>query len=250
MTYLVVEDMESMAKWASTELRRDSKHEVHVASDPREGIRLLSKYKYDAMLVDMLFDEHTQDFKRRLRSGRVRLSDPELHLSGLALIYAARQQSQGPKPILWTTGEDNRHLHLQFAYEELGVRVFCSKKNTGQLARAVEHACMGREFIDPPLAMYVSGLAGSLVREALLEDLTKLKIWRLHALGMHQQQKIAKEVGLSHSATRSAIGSMRRNLLKLDKGLDERNKPAGEIIRYSGQNWEFFLDDTVKRMYP
>lgn len=250
MTYLIVEDMLPMAEWAFNELRRDSTHDVHVTTDPREGIRLLSKHAYDAMIVDMLFQAHTKEFKQRLRSGQVTLSDPELHLSGLALVHAARKQPRGPKPVLWTTGDDNRHLHLRFAYEELGVRAFCSKINKGHLARAIDHACAGKEFIDPPLAMYISDTDGPQIRDALLDDMTKLKIWRLHALGEHQQRKIANEVGLSESATRSAIGSMRRKLMKLDQGLDDRNKPAGEIIRYSGQNWEFFLDDTVNRMYP
>ncbi|WP_326957586.1 hypothetical protein [Amycolatopsis sp. NBC_01286] len=250
MAYLVVEDMVSNAVGAYTELRRDSMHEVHVATDLREGISLLSKYRYHAMLVDILFQEHSREFQQRLRSRKVTLGDPELHLSGLALVHAARRLPQGPKCVLWTTGDDNRHLHLRFAYEELGVRAFCSKSNTRQLVRAMEHATAGEEFIDPPLAMYVSGSSGLQVRDLLLDDPTKLKIWRLHALGIHRQQKIAKEVGLTYGATRTAIGAMRRKLGRFDSGLDAENSPGGEIIRYSAQNWEFLLDDTVKRMYP
>lgn len=250
MRVLVVEDQEPAAKTAVDELRQALGCEVAVTRDPRRAIELLRTQDFDIAIIDMLFRACTEAFERRRRNKQVRLTDPALHLSGLAVLHAIRLLPNAPRPVIWTSGEPNRHLHLLFAYEELLARVFCSKEELGRLEEAVRHALAGEEYVDPRLAYYVPSERGRRLRETILSQPRRLGIWRTIALGQHRHWIIARTLGMSAKAVRTSMGEMRRRLLELDPGLNAGNNPSTEVIRYASQNWEFFLDDTVRRMFP
>lgn len=251
MRVLVVEDQEAAARTAADELRQTLGCEVVVARDPLTGIACLRSEPFDVVIVDLLFRACTESFERRRRSKQVRLTDSELHLSGLAVLHAVRLLRDGPRPVVWTSGEPNRHLHLLFAYEELQARAFCSKEELGRLDVAVRQALAGEEYVDPRLAYYLpAGGHGRLLRETILSQPKKLGIWRTIALGQHRHWVIARTLGMNAKAVRVSMGEMRRRLLELDPGLDVSNNPSTEVVRYASQNWEFLLDDTVRRLFP
>jgi hypothetical protein len=55
-------------------------------------------------------------------------STNRLILSGLSIVYAAN--AAGTPVAVWTSGEPSRKLHVIFAYEELRVRAFVSKRSS------------------------------------------------------------------------------------------------------------------------
>jgi hypothetical protein len=46
------------------------------------------------------------------------------------------------------------------------------------------------------------------------------------------------------------IPAMFDDLSMLDHGLRRSGSPMNDIISYASRNWEFFLDDTVRSLYP
>ncbi|MDQ3576287.1 MAG: hypothetical protein M3443_01495 [Actinomycetota bacterium] len=250
MQVLIVEGQEPLTKVAVDELREALRCEVVIARDPLEGIARLSEGNYDVVIVEMLFRASTEEFDRRRGLNAVRLQDPTLHLSGLAVLHAIHSHPNGPRPVFWTSGEPNRHLHMLFAYEELGTRVFCSKEALGQLVEAVRHAQASAEYIDPQLRSYIPKAHGRKLRETILSQHTKLSIWRSLALGQYQHTVIARLLGVRATTVRASISEMRSQLLQLDPGRVADNSPTSELIGYATANWEFFLDDTVRQMFP
>ena len=250
MRVLVVEDQGMAANIAVRELEKTDSCKVDVARDPLEAIARLSRDEYDVAVVDMLFREHAHDFEQRRRRGRVHLSDARLLLSGLAVLHAIKSRDFRTRPVLWTSGEPNRRLHLTFASEELRCRALCSKESVTDLHRAVQAAARGVAYIDPLLHLHLSSPLSRPLRETLLGSSTKLNVWRAMALGLHQHKDIAKVVGIESSTVRNGMEDMRNKLLELDPTSSIEGSPSSELIRYASQNWEFFLDDTVRVMFP
>jgi DNA-binding NarL/FixJ family response regulator len=244
---LVVEDQGPSVKAAVDALTAEVGCDVVTAHDPRTGLELLVAEHFDVVVVDVLFRSVTEEFERRRRHGLVRLDDPVLHLSGLAVVHGAPDRT---RVLLWTSGDPNRHLHLLFAYEELGVRAFCSKEDLGELMVAVRHAHDGQTHVDPRLSYYVPNHHGRRLRETILSQPRKLALWRATALGQHQHSVLAKLTGMSAKAVRTSMGEMRARLLELDPGMSGDNAPTSDVVRFAGQNWEFFLDETVRSMFP
>lgn len=61
--------------------------------------------------------------------------------------------------------------------------------------------------------------------------------------------EIAKITGYSSQTVGNLIPEMLKDLLAFDPGIVEPGKPLGEIVRYASRNWEFFLDEAVRRHY-
>ena len=250
MRILVVEDQQSSARFAVDELKRYLACDVTVALTPHRGIAELRAGGYDVVVIDMLFRAETANFEQRRRAKKVSLDDVELHLSGLAVLDEARRASPPPRPVLWSSGEPNRHLHMLFAFEELACAVFCAKDGSDDLAQAVAAAYRGEQYISPTLSFYVPNVHGKPLRETILSQSSKLAVWRAIALGTHQHTVLARLTGVSSRTIRTGMGEMRRRLLELDPGLSDEESPSTEVLRFASQNWEFFLDQTVRRHFP
>lgn len=247
MRVLLVEDQGPSAQAAAGALVSELGCEVDVVHDPARGVAQLADREYDVVVVDVLFRSVTEEFDRRRLQRVVRLDDEVLHLSGLAVIDAARQCAVSP--VVWSSGEPNRHLHLLFAQEELWAKVFCAKVELDALVTATKAAAEGEEYIDPDLSYYVPNVHGRPLRETILSQPRKLALWRATALGEHQHGALAKMTGMSAKAVRTSMGEMRARLAELDPGVGTDNAPSSDVVRFAGRNWEFFLDDTVRRYF-
>jgi DNA-binding NarL/FixJ family response regulator len=251
---LVVEDQGVAAEMAAAALADSMRCEVTVAVDPLEALSRMAVESFDAVVVDMLYLALSTEFEVRRRRGDVRLTDSRLHVSGLAVLHDVLQGVRRPatdtKAILWSSGEPNRRLHMTFAYEVLGCRVMCSKQAVGNLPQAVHAALADKEYIDPVLNMYFPPPFSKPLRKTILASSSKLAIWRAMALGLHQHKAIAKTANVDAATVRKGMDDMRSKLLEFDPGCAADGSPSAELIRYASQNWEFFLDDTVREMFP
>lgn len=247
MRILVVEDMGIAGAMAHTELAEAMPCEPVVVPDPVAALDRLRRERFDAAVVDMLFQSHSDEFERRRRDGRVRLTDARLHLSGLALLRAAR--SAGTPAVLWTSGEPNRRLHMTFAHEQFACRGMCPK-DKGKLATAVRAVVAGREYLDPILRMHLPPRSAPTLRETFFSSEPRRAMWRAMALGLHHHARIAQAVGVKSGTVRRSVEEMRTRLVAFNPGCSDEGPPTPELVRYASQNWEFFLDDTVREVFP
>ncbi|GLW91712.1 response regulator [Actinokineospora globicatena] len=246
MRVLLVEDEGVAAQMAVTELRDALPCEVTVVPDPVEALTRLHRERFDIAVVDMLYQAHSVEFERRRRLGSVRLTDLRLHLSGLAVLHAARAANPAVRTVLWTNGESNRRLHMLFAREQLGCRVMCPKDAVGKLAVAVGAAVDEQDHVDPVLRMYFPPANAPTLAETFFTSSTRLAVWRAMALGVHEHAAIGKIVGVTAGTVRRGMDAIRAKLVAFDPGCTEDGPPTAEVVRYASQNWQFFLDDTVR----
>jgi DNA-binding NarL/FixJ family response regulator len=247
---LIVEDQGVTAEMATNALRTINSAVIDVAPGPLAAIEKMKTTPYDVAIVDMLFRTESDDFETRRRLGDIGMNGGQLHLSGLAVLHAITNLDLPTRPVIWSSGEANRRLHMIFAYEVLGCRVLCAKEAVRDLPHAVAAALEGREYVHPVLKMYLTPDFARPLKETLLASSARLRIWRAMASGQHQHKAIAKNAGVKPSTIRKSMDDLRAKLLQFDPGYPANGSPSAEIIRYAGQNWEFFLDDTVRRMYP
>jgi DNA-binding NarL/FixJ family response regulator len=245
---LIVEDEGVAASAAAAELTESIGCDATVVADPARALTRLEREEYDLVVVDMLYREHSDDFERRRRDRDVTLTDVRLHLSGLAILQAARKADTAA--VLWTNAEPNRRLHMAFARTHLHCRAMCPKESLGQLTAAARAALDSREHITPLLRMYLPPRSAPSMDEAFFYSSTKLAIWRAMALGLHDHKKIGNAAGVKADTVKKSVDEMRRNLVAYDPGCSEDGKPTMELARYASQNWQFFLDHTIREMYP
>lgn len=250
MRILIVEDEGVAAQMATTELVNAMPCEISVVATPADAIARLSHEDFHVTVVDMLCLAHSDKFEARRRNGEVRLTDPQLHLSGLAVLQAVRASKRGTAPVLWTNGEPNRRLHMMFAYEQLGCQVMCPKDAVGKLPLAVRAAVASHQHIDPVLRMHFPPLRSPSLRETFFASSSKLAVWRAMALGLHDHTAIARTVGVSAGTVRRGMDDMRTKLVAFDPGCTLDGPPTPQLVRYASQNWQFFLDDTVREFFP
>lgn len=249
MRILLVEDEGVAAQMAVTELTEAVPCELTVVSDPVEALVRLRREHFDVAVVDMLYQAHSVEFERRRRRGQVRLTDQRLHLSGLSVLRAAHHASPAVGTVLWTNGEPNRRLHMMFAHEQLGCRVMCPKDAVGKLPSAVRAVVEHREHIDPVLRMYFPPASSPSLADTFFTSSTRLAVWRAMALGVHEHAAIGKIVGVTAGTVRRGMDGIRARLVAFDPGCTLDGPPSAEVIRYAGQNWQFFLDDTVREFH-
>jgi DNA-binding NarL/FixJ family response regulator len=161
-----------------------------------------------------------------------------------------------PRPgvVVWTSGEANRRLHLLFAYEDLDVRVFCSKSSgTGRvdtLNAAIMAAAASKTWTDPVLNSYLPTGHARRLSQILFSEPPHSRIWRAISLGAHSRREIAQRTHYSTRTVGNCIPAMYHDLLELDQGMTGGRTPLPEVIRFAATNWEFLLDDAVRARYP
>jgi DNA-binding NarL/FixJ family response regulator len=254
---LIAEDQVQYTDFFVQDLRTTYGYDVSHVGDPLAAQRQLATGGFEVAIVDMLFDRAIEAFDRRDLS-RNPLSSGSLIVSGLSVIRAAL--ASGAAVVVWTSGEPNRRLHLVFAYEDLGVRAFCSKSSHGgvrSLDHAISRTLAGQEAIDVTLAAYLpSPKAVPLRRTLFREPAQKRAIWRALAVGARTREEVADLLGISALYIRNLISPMYEDLRSLNTGLragvpeTESRAKFVELTMFASRNREFFLDEAVCALYP
>ena len=100
------------------------------------------------------------------------------------------------------------------------------------------------------LRMHLPPKSSPSLRETFFYSETRRAVWRAMALGLHDHARISKAVGVAAGTVRRGVEDMRAKLVAFDPGCSLEGPPTPELVRYASQNWHFFLDDTVREIYP
>jgi len=253
MRVLLIEDHTQLSLPIARELENEHGHSVTRAQDPIQAQEILRSERFDVAIVDLLFDHLTQRFDALRAARRVVPTGGELLITGLSAVQYFREVAPSGGVVLWTSGEANRRLHLLFAYEEFGIRAYCSKASgTGKadvLHQAVIAAAEGRGKVDPVLNAYLPAPNKPRISRTLLKEPAKRAMWRALALRAHTRAEIAKITGYSQHSIKNKIPSMHDDLIEFDPGLEPGASPLGDVANYASRNWEFFLDEAVRKLY-
>lgn len=251
---LIVEDSTQLAQAVREQLEAWHGYSVTCVRDPDEMLSELAKRTYDLALVDLLFEHISRDFNHRRLAGQVWLSAPPFLVTGLTALRIAHESAPSMRTVVWTSGEANRRLHLLYAYEVLGERIFCSKSSGAEraqaLADALSAAGRGVPHIDPVLNAYLPTAKAATLAGTILREPFRRAVWRAIALGAHTRAEISRLTGYSPRYIGNEIPEMYADLRTLDPGLPESRQPLIEVVRYAATNWEFFLDEAVRHAYP
>lgn len=228
-------------------------HHVTWVKDPVKARGCYARFPFDVVIVDLLFQKELDAFRDLLDANQVQLSDSTLLASGLGTVRDLRRSRRNTPVVLWSSGEENRRLHLLFGYEELNIRVFCSKRTGDPAYRPLGHALRAaverRDYVDPVLNAYLPTPGAPSLAETILCDRTRLAIWRALALGARSQGEIQSMIKFAKGSIANLIPKMLDDLTCLDPGL-RRGAPMLTVARFADSNRAFFLDDTVRAMYP
>ncbi|WP_143268863.1 response regulator transcription factor [Amycolatopsis vastitatis] len=246
---LIVESQETLANSAARGLRDTLDCTVDIAEDPANGIALIANTDYNIVIVSTFFRKHTFTFEQELTTRPLSHDNPHLHLSGLALLEAACSSESDLEFVMWTSGEINRRLILQFALEEYDVQAFCSKDTVDQLAQAVKAALDGEPYVDQYLTDHIFDRPKATLTDNFLTHSLQRQIWRALAMGIRSHKGIARHVGMAPKSVRRHIVDMHRKLVKFDPRLTT-SSPTADLIQFATVHREFFLDSTVRSLYP
>jgi DNA-binding NarL/FixJ family response regulator len=246
---LLVDDLGIDTTGATSVLQEAMRCEVIPAATPDEAMTRLRRERYDVAVVDMLYLGLEDAFRKRRSEGRVQLTDRQLLMTGLAVLREVAAGGSGCAPVLFTNGEPNRRLHIMFAYQQLGCRVMCPKDATKKLPEAVRAAAAGREYIDGLVRTWFAPRNAPTIEKTFLSSAPQRAIWRAMALGLRDYPRIAEATNNSPSTVSSNVKRMYQALCDFDPGYDRDGRAIAELTCYASENWQFFLDDTVRVMY-
>lgn len=252
---LLVEDSTQLAGAVARELEGDFGYRVDLARDASEARQAMVMGARPAVIVtDLLFEHVNRHFTIQQQQSPAVSTARNFVESGLATIATAREFHPQVATVIWTSGEDNRRLHLLFAEQEMGVLSFCSKSSaTGRsddLVKAIQAALHARAYSDPVLCPYLSPPKTARFAPRLIGEDAKRCIWRALARGANCRQAVAALTNYSDRTIGNKIPEMYEDLQAIDPGLPPGGKPFIEVARFAATNWQFFLDETVHRMYP
>jgi DNA-binding NarL/FixJ family response regulator len=255
MRVLLIEDQGQLMGPVSRELAEQYGHEVVCARSPLEARQHYEDRPFDVALVDLLFTDLSHQFDDARAAQAVSLTGSTLLVTGLTAVQDLRAPERHVPVVLWTSGEANRRLHLIFAYEELSVRVFCSKSTgTGTLRPlhdALLSAVENRAWVDPVLNSYLPAAGAPKLRDTILRGATKRAIWRALALGAPSRNQIKDLTGYASRTIGNEIPEMLSDLITFDPGMRNSDRaPMYQVAAFAQSNWEFFLDNSVRDLYP
>lgn len=250
MRVLLIDDGVQYAPFIQQELQRSFGMEVTFAPDPLVAEPLLREQRFDVVVADVLYKPLTDAYSRRRLAREISLTrDQEFHVSGLAVHPLASPKGSGV--VLWSSGEENRGLHLMFAHQTLGVRSYCSKGvHVSKLAEAIEAAARGASYHDPLLDAYLPPADLRPVSDLLFGRELWRGVWRALALQVRGLNQVADLIGYARRTVRNRVSEMAEALCELNPGLSVDGAPSDVLVSYADRHWEFFLDDTVMRLFP
>jgi DNA-binding NarL/FixJ family response regulator len=255
MRILLIEDQGQLLGTVSRELAGQYGHQVIGAHNPVEARDLYDDHSFDVALVDLLFADLTHRFDGARNAATVSLTANTLLVTGLTAVQDLRAPEHNVPIVLWTSGEANRRLHLLFAYEELAIRVFCSKASRDGTLKPLHDALLAavaeREHVDPVLNSYLPADGAPKLRDTILRSETRRAIWRALALGASSRNQIMDLTGYAVRTIGNEIPKMLDDLIVLDPGMRNAGRaPMVQVGEFAKANWEFFLDDAVRMLYP
>ena len=254
LSVLLIEDSDQLAGATARELKQDYGHSVAQLRDPT-GLELkLSERHFDVAIIDLLYENLNLEFDARRLARTVQIRNHRLLITGLTAIRVLRERYPRTAIVVWTSGEANRRLHLLYSYQDLTMRNYCSKSpGTGRANKLAEAAWMAHErrpYVDPVLNPYLPADSAKWASRILFQDQCKRAIWRALAIGAVTRPEIARIAGYAPRTVGNRIPEMYAELREFDTGLVGSNSPLIEVARYASINWQFFLDDAVRVMYP
>lgn len=254
MHVLLIDDHSQLAGLVGRELRDNHGYETTWERDPIRARERYCRQDYDIAIIDLLYSHLSQDFEDLRKHHLVTATSRHLLISGLLPIQELTAPSRHTKIVIWTSGDPNRRLHMLYAYEELGMRVFCSKSSGGgtsdPLVGALRAAAEGQVFIDPVLNSYLPAENSPTLRGTILRESSKRAIWRALALGARTRSEINEITGQAKRTIGNLIPTMLDDLIEFDRGISRNSPPMAELIGYATRNWEFFLDEVVRAQFP
>jgi DNA-binding NarL/FixJ family response regulator len=254
LSVLLIEDSDQLAGATARELEQDYGHTVSWLPDPTGMELKLSEQQFDVAIIDLLYEHLNLEFNAKRLARGVQVREERLLITGLTAIHLLREHYPWIGIVVWTSGEANRRLHLLYSYQDLAMRNFCSKSpGTGRantLAHAARMAHAHRPYVDPVLNPYLPPDNTRWASHILLHDHCKRAIWRALAIGAATRQEIARITGYATRTIGNRIPEMYQELREFDAGLITKNTPLIEVALYASNNWQFFLDDAVRVMYP
>jgi len=255
MRVLLADDELGYATYYADELRNRFGHDVVCIDEPSAAVTALHGGGFQAVVSDLLFDPAVREFNARAEARRNPLTADSLMISGLAIVRAALEA--GVAAVVFTTGSQDRQLHMILCYEDLNVRAFCSKRSRGRaqnLHEAVTAVADGRPWIDVILASALPPPGTVPLRETILSGpASKRSVWRALALGARSRTDVEELTGF---APRNLVLQMHDDLRALLPSVQSgRSRFAtrakfNELSAFAIDNSEFFLDDAVREMYP
>jgi DNA-binding NarL/FixJ family response regulator len=209
---------------------------------------------YDLAIIDLIYAHLNEEFEILRKKGAVSIGNPQLLVTGLLAIKELSTPPRDTKIVIWTSGDANRRLHMLYAYEELGMRVFCSKSSgngtTDTLVSALKAAAAGQVFIDPVLNPYLPATNSPKLSETILRASVNRTIWRALALGARTRSEVSEITRYGKKTIGNRIPEMLDELVQFDAGVPRGSAPMAQLISYASSNWEFFLDETIRARWP
>ncbi|MEV8375724.1 hypothetical protein AB0P21_23510 [Kribbella sp. NPDC056861] len=265
MKVLLVDDDANHVDMVIDRMRQERRGiEVRYVANPAEARQALDSSEYDVAVVDLLYRELKEQYRSRIAAGDVSLTgDSTFLVSGLQTLADVKERGRRPgavarRPgvVVWTSMEDNRALHVRYAYQELAVRVYCAKaarspsrqSAVGNLLIAIDAAEQGSSHDDSLTKPFLPD-GGPTVGEVFFASAIGRGVWRALALGFKGEKAVAGQLGIDYRIA-NEVTQLRGQLSALDPGVGSEGAHLATLVAYAQANWEFFLDDTVMRQYP
>ena len=253
MRVLLIEDHGQLAGPVSRELENHG-YGVTWKPDPLSAKESYLNTDYDLAVIDLIYAHLNEEFELLRRRGAVSTGSPRLLVTGLLAIKELTAPPRDTKIVVWTAGDANRCLHMIYAYEELGMRVFCSKSSgngtTDTLVSALRAAAEEKVFIDPVLNPYLPAANSPTICETILREPIHRTIWRAMALGARTRSEISEITRYRKKTIGNRIPEMLDELVQLDPGVRRGSAPMTQLSSYASRNWEFFLDEVIRARWP
>jgi CheY-like chemotaxis protein len=229
---------------------------VDYANSPTQAIGHLRKNTYDVLVVDVLYSPLLTRFDQALLAGRISATDGPFLYSCLSVLAAAEKLAKRPAIVIWTDGDNHRRLHMRYAQEHFGVRVFSDKNRFGDataaLHEAITRAVRGQLWVDERLRevgietdsrRYLVTIDGSLFTQPEWAI-----IWRALALGATTHAAIQDAVHL-RKYRRDFVESMAVNADNLNP-MPASSRGLQFLTTFAERYQRFLLDDCIKQEYP
>lgn len=254
LSIMLVEDSDQLAGATARELEQEYGHRVTCLRDPLSMSSELSAQHFDVAIIDLLYEHLNREFDAKRLARKVRVRGDRLLVTGLMAVRLLHEHHPNIGTVIWTSGEANRRLHLLYSYENLMMRNYCSKSPGTGRCDTLEYAARmahGRHtYVDPVLNPYLPATGSRPAGDILFQDVCKRAIWRAIAVGADTRSEIGRIAGYSDRTVGNRIPEMYRDLLEFDPGIVGSKSPLLEVVRYVAGNWQFFLDEAVRAMYP
>ncbi len=254
MHVLLIEDHSQLAGLVSRELQEKHDYKITWARDPVSAGDSYREMNFDLAIIDLIYAHLNEEFEGLRRRGEVTVTSSRLLVTGLLAVQELTAPPRDTKIVIWTSGEANRRLHMLYSYEELKIRVFCSKSSgngtTDTLVSALRAAAEERTFVDPVLNSYLPVANSPTVSATILRESTKRAVWRSLAMGARTRNEISEITGYSKRTIGNLVPEMLNDLIEFDPGVSRSSAPMAQLISYASCNWEFFLDEVIRARWP